>query len=98
MAASSAAPALLRRLFCSSTPASSSVLRATFCSSAGFGPSPLSSIFGDGTEVANVPPLTTPKLFVSGNVSPPCPAPPNSLHNNYYKESLREHNFTVNFY
>ncbi|XP_066352952.1 organelle RRM domain-containing protein 2, mitochondrial-like [Miscanthus floridulus] len=66
MAGSSAAPALLRRIFCRSTPASSSVLRATFCSSAGFGPSPLSSIFGDGTEVANVPPLTTPKLFVSG--------------------------------
>uniref|UniRef100_A0A804LI51 RRM domain-containing protein n=1 Tax=Zea mays TaxID=4577 RepID=A0A804LI51_MAIZE len=66
MAASAAAPALLRRLFCSSIPASSSVLRATFCSSAGFGSSSPSSIFGDATEVANVPPLTTPNLFVSG--------------------------------
>jgi len=34
-------------------------------------PPPPSSIFGDDAEVANVPPLTTPKLFVSGNVCPP---------------------------
>ncbi|XP_062210781.1 organelle RRM domain-containing protein 2, mitochondrial-like [Phragmites australis] len=66
----SSSSALLRRLLRSSTPASSSSkLRATFCSSSS-GPSPTlpppSSIFGDDTEVANVPPLTTPKLFVSG--------------------------------
>ncbi|CAN6320479.1 unnamed protein product [Urochloa humidicola] len=70
MALSASSSALLRRLLCSSTPASSSVIRATFCSSSGSGPShtrpPPSSIFGDDTEVANIPPLTTPKLFVSG--------------------------------
>ncbi|KAJ1297722.1 hypothetical protein BS78_01G398700 [Paspalum vaginatum] len=69
----SCSSALLRRLFCSSTPTSSSLLRATFCSSSSSGGSGLSSnlhpppsIFGDDHEVANVPPLTTPKLFVSG--------------------------------
>ncbi|KAF8683714.1 hypothetical protein HU200_044646 [Digitaria exilis] len=70
MALSASSSALLRRLRRSSTVASSSVFRATFCSSSGSGPSqsaqPPSSIFGDDTEVANVPPLTTPKLFVSG--------------------------------
>jgi hypothetical protein len=35
--------------------------------------SPLSSVFSDGAEVSNVPSLTTPKLFISGNNSPhPC--------------------------
>uniref|UniRef100_A0A0D9VSJ9 RRM domain-containing protein n=1 Tax=Leersia perrieri TaxID=77586 RepID=A0A0D9VSJ9_9ORYZ len=67
---------LLRRLTRGSTPVSlsssaSSVLRSTFCSSSSSGPSPtaqspLSSVFGDDTEVSNVPPLTTPKLFISG--------------------------------
>ncbi|KAL6907473.1 hypothetical protein ACP4OV_002512 [Aristida adscensionis] len=75
MALSSSAAQLRRLLVCRSTPASSSsasaVLRASFCSSSSSpGPShtlpPPSSIFGDETEVANVPPLTTPKLFVSG--------------------------------
>ncbi|TVU47512.1 hypothetical protein EJB05_07116 [Eragrostis curvula] len=69
MALSSLSSALLRRLLHSSTPTSSSILRATFCSSSS-SPSPTSplpsSIFGDDTEVANLPPLTTPKLFVSG--------------------------------
>ncbi|KAG2552856.1 hypothetical protein PVAP13_9KG496200 [Panicum virgatum] len=70
MAHSASSSALLRRLVCSSTPASS-VFRATVCSSSsGSGPShtppPPSSIFSDDAEVANVPPLTTPKLFVSG--------------------------------
>ncbi|PAN50306.1 hypothetical protein PAHAL_9G511600 [Panicum hallii] len=70
MALSAFSSALLRRLVCNSTPAAS-VFRATFCfSSSGSGPShtapPPSSIFGDDAEVANVPPLTTPKLFVSG--------------------------------
>ncbi|XP_006649860.1 organelle RRM domain-containing protein 2, mitochondrial [Oryza brachyantha] len=57
---------LLRRLLLrGSTPVSSS--SATFCSSAGSPTqSPLSSVFGDDTEVSNVPPLTTPKLFISG--------------------------------
>ncbi|XP_039830855.1 organelle RRM domain-containing protein 2, mitochondrial-like isoform X2 [Panicum virgatum] len=69
MALSTSSSALLRRLASSSTRASS-VFRATFCSSSsGSGPShtppPPSSIFGDDAEVANVPPLTTPKLFVS---------------------------------
>ncbi|WVZ56485.1 hypothetical protein U9M48_007005 [Paspalum notatum var. saurae] len=69
----SCSSALLRRLFCSSTPTSSSLLRATFCSSSSGGSGlssnlyPPSSIFGDDREVANVPPLTTPKLFVSGS-------------------------------
>uniref|UniRef100_A0A8R7Q607 RRM domain-containing protein n=1 Tax=Triticum urartu TaxID=4572 RepID=A0A8R7Q607_TRIUA len=72
MALSSSSSTLLRRLL-GSTPLSSSrssVLRAAFCSSSSSGPSPTlpppSTIFGDDTEVANVPPLTTPKLFVSG--------------------------------
>ncbi|KAF7049495.1 hypothetical protein CFC21_058020 [Triticum aestivum] len=71
MALSSSSSTLLRRLL-GSTPLSSSrssVLRAAFCSSS-TAPSPIlpppSTIFGDDTEVANVPPLTTPKLFVSG--------------------------------
>ncbi|CAM0872542.1 unnamed protein product [Alopecurus aequalis] len=69
MALSSSSSSLLRRLL-GSTPLSSSsslVLRAAFCSSGSF-PNlpPPSSIFGDDTEVTNVPPLTTPKLFVSG--------------------------------
>ncbi|VAI06816.1 hypothetical protein VPH35_073565 [Triticum aestivum] len=70
MALSSSSSTLLRRLL-GSTPLSSSrssVLRAAFSSSTA--PSPIlpppSTIFGDDTEVANVPPLTTPKLFVSG--------------------------------
>ncbi|KAF7054420.1 hypothetical protein CFC21_062094 [Triticum aestivum] len=72
MALSSSSSTLLRRLL-GSTPLSSSrssVLRAAFCSSSSAAPSPTlpppSTIFGDDTEVANVPPLTTPKLFVSG--------------------------------
>ncbi|KAM0887937.1 hypothetical protein ACQ4PT_028659 [Festuca glaucescens] len=72
MALSSSSSSLLRRLL-GSTPLSSSgssALRAAFCSSSSSGSSPVlpppSSIFGDDTEVANVPPLTTPKLFVSG--------------------------------
>nr|XP_025879552.1 uncharacterized protein LOC4332430 isoform X2 [Oryza sativa Japonica Group] len=67
---------LLHRLLRGSTPvssssaAASSILRATFCSSSSSAPlpteSPLSSVFGDGAEVSNVPPLTAPKLFISG--------------------------------
>ncbi|EAY89474.1 hypothetical protein OsI_11005 [Oryza sativa Indica Group] len=67
---------LLHRLLRGSTPvssssaAASSLLRATFCSSSSSAPlpteSPLSSVFGDGAEVSNVPPLTAPKLFISG--------------------------------
>ncbi|KAG8074471.1 hypothetical protein GUJ93_ZPchr0006g43440 [Zizania palustris] len=64
----------LRRLLRSSASVSSppsSILRATFCSSpSSSAPAPnpphLSSIIGDDTEVSNVPPLTTPKLFISG--------------------------------
>ncbi|KQK22307.1 organelle RRM domain-containing protein 2, mitochondrial [Brachypodium distachyon] len=68
MALSPSSSSLLRRLLpLSST--RSSVLRAAFCTSSS-GPSPTptppSSIFGDDAEVSNVPPLTTPKLFVSG--------------------------------
>ncbi|OEL36730.1 hypothetical protein BAE44_0002246 [Dichanthelium oligosanthes] len=71
MALYASSSVLLRRLLRRSTPASSSVFRATFCSSSsGSGPShtppPPSSILGNDAEVANVPPLTTPKLFVSG--------------------------------
>ncbi|GJN08262.1 hypothetical protein PR202_ga26168 [Eleusine coracana subsp. coracana] len=64
----SSSSALLQRLLRSSTPSRSSILRATLCSSSGPSPTPPlpSSIFGDDTEVANLPPLTTPKLFVSG--------------------------------
>uniref|UniRef100_A0ACD5WZJ5 Uncharacterized protein n=1 Tax=Avena sativa TaxID=4498 RepID=A0ACD5WZJ5_AVESA len=72
MALSSSSSSLLRRLL-GSSPLSSSgscALRAAFCSSSSSGPSPVlpppSSIFGDDNEVTNVPPLTTPKLFVSG--------------------------------
>uniref|UniRef100_A0A0E0KC16 RRM domain-containing protein n=1 Tax=Oryza punctata TaxID=4537 RepID=A0A0E0KC16_ORYPU len=66
---------LLRRLLRGSTPvssssAASSILRATFCSSSSSAPSPtespLYSVFVDDAEVSNVPPLTTPKLFISG--------------------------------
>ncbi|KAE8777719.1 Glycine-rich RNA-binding protein 2, mitochondrial [Hordeum vulgare] len=70
----SSSSTLLRRLLGSTSLSSSrsSVLRAAFCSSSSSSsaPSPTlpppSTIFGDDTEVANVPPLTTPKLFVSG--------------------------------